>query len=176
MECSPPSSSVHGSLQARTLEWAAIPFSRGSSWPRDWTFVSWLSCTGRQILHYCATCKALEKGYTALLTTFVPGISALWNFSLWIFTSYSPIFMLKCLLEKKELEQNGYLLLCPGARGCHGVSTLSGVRQGKSNSDSEHGCPWPWCPAQHSISRQRVNSLYLRRITQLKQETEDSVK
>ena len=28
MDCSPPSSSVHGILQARTLEWAAISFSR----------------------------------------------------------------------------------------------------------------------------------------------------
>ena len=32
--CSPPSYSVHGILQARMLEWVAIPFSRGSSWPR----------------------------------------------------------------------------------------------------------------------------------------------
>ena len=28
-------SSVHGILQARTLEWVAVPFSRRSSWPRD---------------------------------------------------------------------------------------------------------------------------------------------
>ena len=28
MDCSPPSSSVHGILQARKLEWAAIPFSK----------------------------------------------------------------------------------------------------------------------------------------------------
>ena len=40
MDCSPPGSSVHGILQARILEWAAISFSRGSSWPRDWTWVS----------------------------------------------------------------------------------------------------------------------------------------
>ena len=39
-DCSPPVSSVHGILQARTLEWIAIPFSRGSSWPRDQTQVS----------------------------------------------------------------------------------------------------------------------------------------
>ena len=30
LDCSPPGSSVHGILQARILEWAAIPFSRGS--------------------------------------------------------------------------------------------------------------------------------------------------
>ena len=45
MDCSPPGSSVHGVLQERILEWAAIPFSRGSSWPRDRTHISWGSCT-----------------------------------------------------------------------------------------------------------------------------------
>ena len=44
MVCSPPGSSVHGILQARILEWVAIPFSRGSSWPRDRTHIS---CMGR---------------------------------------------------------------------------------------------------------------------------------
>ena len=37
MDCSLPGSSVHGILQARTLERVAISFSRGSSQPRDWT-------------------------------------------------------------------------------------------------------------------------------------------
>ena len=41
MDCSLPGSSVHGILQARVLEWISIPFPRGSSWPRDWT---WFSC------------------------------------------------------------------------------------------------------------------------------------
>ena len=40
MDCSLPGSSLHGILQARILEWVAISFSRGSSWPRDWTRVS----------------------------------------------------------------------------------------------------------------------------------------
>ena len=40
MDCSPPGSSVHGILQARILNWVAIPFSRGSSWSRDQTHVS----------------------------------------------------------------------------------------------------------------------------------------
>ena len=30
MDCSPPSSSIHGIIQARTLQWVAMPFSRGS--------------------------------------------------------------------------------------------------------------------------------------------------
>ena len=40
MDCSPPGSSVHGIFQARILEWVAISFSRGSSQPRDHTWVS----------------------------------------------------------------------------------------------------------------------------------------
>ena len=48
-DCSPPGSSVHGILQARILEWLAVPFSRGASRPRDQTLVS---CTGKQILYH----------------------------------------------------------------------------------------------------------------------------
>ena len=40
MDHSPPGSSVHGISQARVLEWVAISFSRGSSWPRDQTHIS----------------------------------------------------------------------------------------------------------------------------------------
>ena len=39
VDCSPPDSSVHGILQTRLLEWVTIPFSRGSSQPRDQTQV-----------------------------------------------------------------------------------------------------------------------------------------
>ena len=39
MVCSSPGSSLHGILQARILEWVAMPFSRGSSQPRDHTWV-----------------------------------------------------------------------------------------------------------------------------------------
>ena len=45
MDCSPPGSSIHGFLQARVLEWIVIPIFRGSSQPRDQT---WVPCiTGR---------------------------------------------------------------------------------------------------------------------------------
>ena len=40
MDYSLPGSSIRGIFQARVLEWVAISFSRGSSWPRDWTWVS----------------------------------------------------------------------------------------------------------------------------------------
>ena len=54
MDCSLPASSVHGILQARILEWVAMTFSRGSSQPRGGTWVSYVSCIGKQVLcHWC---------------------------------------------------------------------------------------------------------------------------
>ena len=54
MDCSPPGSSVHGLVQARILEWAAISFSRGSSRPRNQTCLSYGSCICRRVLyHWC---------------------------------------------------------------------------------------------------------------------------
>ena len=55
MDHSPPGSSVHGSSQARILEWVAISFSRGSSQSRDWTQVSYIDL---QILYHQATREA----------------------------------------------------------------------------------------------------------------------
>ena len=40
MDCSLPGSTIHGIFQVRVLEWGAISFSRGSSRPRDQTWVS----------------------------------------------------------------------------------------------------------------------------------------
>ena len=55
MDCSPPGSSVHGILQAKILEWVAMPFSRGSSRPRDWTHISCIIGT-----EYCQSGKLIQ--------------------------------------------------------------------------------------------------------------------
>ena len=52
IDCSPPGSSVHGISQTRILEWAAISSSRGSSPPRDQTWVSCISFIARKILYH----------------------------------------------------------------------------------------------------------------------------
>ena len=54
MDCRPPGSSVHGILQARVLEWVAMPFSRGSFQPRDQTHVSCVSCFAGGFFTHCA--------------------------------------------------------------------------------------------------------------------------
>ena len=58
MDRSPPRSSVLGILQARVLEWVTMPSSRGSSWPRDWTRVSFVFCIGRRVLSTSASWEA----------------------------------------------------------------------------------------------------------------------
>ena len=52
MDCSPLGSSAHGILQSRVLEWVAMPSSRGPSRPRGLTCVSYVVCTGRQVLYH----------------------------------------------------------------------------------------------------------------------------
>ena len=56
MDCSLPGSSFHGIFQARILKWVAISFSRISSWPRDWT---WVSCIVGRHFTFWATYKGI---------------------------------------------------------------------------------------------------------------------
>ena len=56
MDCRLPASSVHRISQARIMEWVAISYSRGSSWPRDWTQVT---CFAGRVFSIWATREAL---------------------------------------------------------------------------------------------------------------------
>ena len=84
MDCSPTGSSVHGISQERILEWIAISFSRGSSWPRGWMHVS---CLGRQILYLWATSSVQ---LLSLIRLFVTPWTAACQASLSITNSQSP--------------------------------------------------------------------------------------
>ena len=68
MDCSPPGSSVPGILQAKILEWAANPLSRGSSLPRDGTQVS---CVAGRFFTIGAIGEALFIIYSASVSMFV---------------------------------------------------------------------------------------------------------
>ena len=56
-DCSPPGSSVHGIFQTRMLEWISIPFSKGSSQPRNQT---WVSCIADRLFTDWATREGLK--------------------------------------------------------------------------------------------------------------------
>ena len=73
MDCRPPDSSAHGILQARIL--VAIPFSRGSSWSRDQT---WVSCIAGRYFSIWATRKAQSESHSVMPD------------SLWLQGLYSP--------------------------------------------------------------------------------------
>ena len=147
IDCNPPGSSVHGILQARILEWVVIPFSRGSSRPRDQTHVS---CIGRRVV-YCLSHQG--RPFRCRESKTHPGARPAWSSSYcnWLKkTSYYGIIFL-LLLEplawffsweydgapsSKSFGQNylwGSLLW--QLRGCHPIhgatgTTLSDVRKG----------------------------------------------
>ena len=66
MDCSPPGSSVHGILQARIVEWVVIFFSRGSSWPRDQT---WVSCIAGRFCTIWATRNVKSLSWIRIFAT-----------------------------------------------------------------------------------------------------------
>ena len=69
MDYNLPGSSVHEISQARMLGWVAMPFSRGSSRPRDQTrdqtHVSCISCTAGRFIVQCHSHEAARLGLTA---------------------------------------------------------------------------------------------------------------
>ena len=70
MDCSPPGCSVHGTSQARILEWVAISFSRRPSWPRDLCLLHWqvnsflLSHQGTPFISTCVCVKSIQSCLT----------------------------------------------------------------------------------------------------------------
>ena len=76
MDCSPLGSSVHGILQARILEW--VDFSKGSSWSRDWT---WVSCIAGVRFTVWTRIQVLLTSSTDIL------IQAIANFHHYLFNS-----------------------------------------------------------------------------------------
>ena len=76
MDCSPPGSSISGILQARILEWVAMPSSGGSSQPRDQTRVAHISFAGRQVLyrshHLGSAVSSLRLKATVFLLHHIP--------------------------------------------------------------------------------------------------------
>ena len=63
MDWSPLGSSIHGILQVRILEWFPLSYSRGSSWPRDWT---WISCIAGRFFTVWATREAYYKAFNSV--------------------------------------------------------------------------------------------------------------
>ena len=117
-DCSPPGSSVHGILQARILEWIAVPFSRRSSQLRDRTQVSLTACRFFTIWATREACKIQAEDW--LILKILQWIIILWNtvlgypnlslyyrlvfFSYWIIISF-------CIINISLLHYYHFILL-----------------------------------------------------------------
>ena len=109
--CDPMDYTFHGILQDRILEWVAVPFSKGSSQPRDWTWVS--SIAGRFFTSW-ATREAQRQRIDAfemwccrrLLR--VPWTARRSNQS--ILKEINPEYSLEGLMLKLKLQYSGHLM------------------------------------------------------------------
>ena len=111
MDCSPPGSSVHGILQARILEWFAIYFARGCSWPSHWTHVS--SLESPPLAYGFFTTSASWEAIGLMQT--VPGELAYWEVLKLIIAAR---FLLSCKVWYPNVQElvQGHpweALLCP---------------------------------------------------------------
>ena len=102
MDCSPPGSSVPGILQARILEWVAFPFSKGSSQPWDRTWVSRVSCIGRQVL-YSLSHQGSPSSWLSHDQLSISAVSLWWG--------YLPLLVIDGDIPQMILYSK-YLLLC----------------------------------------------------------------
>ena len=124
MDCNLSGFSNHGIFQARVLEWVAISFSRGSSWPRDWTYVS---C----IAGICLTIRATREDL---------GRKNYGKSVLCLVTQSSLTFcdLVDCNLPGSPVH--GYSPVRKTGVGCHAL--LQGILPAQgSNSDLPH-CRW----------------------------------
>ena len=105
MDCRLSASSVCGIIQARILEWVAIPFSKGSFRPRDWT---WVSCLAGRFFTIWATREVLYCLMRMLLTQLCPILC-----NLWIVVRQGPGFSGHGILQARMLQW----VIIPFSRG-----------------------------------------------------------
>ena len=124
MDCRPPGSSVHGTLQARVLQWVTIPFSRGLSRARGRAHVSCSSRAGGSGPHYrapgspgAAAVLRLWLSFSLSVTTSsaVPWTTVLQASLCFISWSLLRLMYLESVVPSKSLILRCPLLLQPSA-------------------------------------------------------------
>ena len=138
MDCSPPSSSVRGISQARIPEWVAMPSSRGSSWPRNWTCSYSIPggffthrATWEALLKWCSSPNQLGYLWKCLFPGCAPRGS----------DSAALVSVLGiCILTNSVTEDHWSSTLCPAC--WIGTQTSLLIRQ--------QALPWPFCQAHPS--------------------------
>ena len=172
MDYSPGGSPDHGILQARILEWVAMPSSRGSSQPRDRTHIFYVSCIGRRgslplallgspicvqnplnvigIFKVKWNCKNKRKKKNnmswicVILTVLIKNNTTENNLFLFTLYAYSRLYFMVC----PQLDLRLLLLWCPkpnlGMHWCSVTRTLPFW----SNHMLSNSCLWHANPAE----------------------------
>ena len=100
---SPPGSSVRGILQVRIPEWVAVPFSRGSSWPSEWTRVFCIA--GRFFTTSATEVFSLSFKFVCSLSNKLNSDSD-GNDPSYHFMKFSPFWLIGQLPEKKLFNRS----------------------------------------------------------------------
>ena len=130
MDCSPPGCSVRGIHQARILEWVAIPFSRGSSQPRDWTQVSCIARRFFQLWDMCIQGMYVGEYWDVMQNTL---ITVDWCLKCWNSLNMQQTFMLllTCQTPCHPSLPHSFILLknirCP-IGGKHPAQSYGGTK------------------------------------------------
>ena len=148
VDCSQPGSSVRGILQARILEWVAMPSSRGSSPPRDWTCIS---CISKRILYHWATgedgwalyLRALSNLYIqSLLFSISQSLSSIPISFSFTFTWLSQVFLLHNNSNFNSIYWVSYFVLMSNLY-FHSIIILPSVSLNLKSSFSSHFSCFP---------------------------------
>ena len=107
----PWGSSVPEILQARTLEWVAMPSSRGSSQPRGQTCVPYVSCIGRRVLYHSGHLGSLYLNTASPKPSLEPACSCLISFLPVTSTFSTTGFMVHYLLYLHDPHRNHLWLI-----------------------------------------------------------------
>ena len=140
--CSPPGSSVHGDLQARILEWVAMPSSRGSSQPSNRTQVSHIA--GR-LFTVWATREARSEVYSLVffsITIIVTGVQISWH---WHF-------------QGVQAEGSHHLALCPDSYVAGDTALFGGFQIEPPQGNIT--LRWYRCRRRSHKKKQRVDGLF----------------
>ena len=140
MDCSPSGSSVHGIFQAGILEWVAIPFSSGSSWPRDWTPISYIA--GKFFTPWATReTKLLCIRFSSVRFSRSVVSDSLWPHEL----QYARP---PCASPTPRAHSNS----CPLSRWCHPAISSSVVPTPPAPNPSQHQGLFRWVNSLHQVA------------------------
>ena len=139
MDCSPPGSSVHEIFQARILEWVAMPSSRGSFWPWNWTCVSCL-------LHWQVTSLPL-------VLPVKPEVYIVVCCSVSESDSLQPHELWHRVLSCPSLSPRVYLNSCPLSQWCHPTISSSVVPFASCLQSFQHQGLFQWISSSHQVAK-----------------------